>query len=276
MAKPHDLCIQALKDSGALGIGQAPSAEELNDTWVRLQWLFSQWTQERFVIYHLVTYTVASTGQTEPYTIGPGGNIDTNYTTGIPTAAGNEPWAGSGMGLAGVAQPGNFTSFRPNRIESAFFMQINTIPNGPVVYGLKLLGSMEDYRRLCLPNLTTFSLVAFYDPAIPLGKLYVWPWPNQTNYVIGVTAREQLPVAFVSQASVISLPPEYFQAIVSNLALAIRPKYGLGTYPGDMVPIMARNGLNLLRKGHTAIAELQTPKELVRGGLYSIYSDQNY
>ena len=264
-----DLCLKALRMAQVLGTGQNPLPEQINDTWATIQWMLQEWERERFLVYHNVTYTVVSTGQITPYSVGPGGQFNSQQaqTTGDFNNDFNTDFSGQGW---------PFQSARPNRIESAFFAQLNSVPNGPVVYSLKVLPTMEDYRKLCLPNLTTFSLVAFYDPAWPTGQLYVWPWPQASIYAIGIVAREQLPTSFASLATVISLPYEYYWAIITNAAIAIRPTYGLGTFPGDHLPALARNSLNLLRKGNTAIAELAMPKELVRGGLYSIYSDQNY
>jgi hypothetical protein len=203
-------------------------------------------------VYQNVTYVAASDGRITPYFVGPtGGATPPDVSVGAINV-----------------------SARPNRIESAFFQQINSIPNGPVVYPLKLLQSMEDYRKIALPQLSTFSLVAFYDPGWPMGSLYLWPWPNATNYQIGFVARQQLPASFASLATVIALPFEYHQAIVSNLAMALRPKYGLGTFPGDIVPQMAKNGLAILRKGNTAISSLDMPPGLSRNGIYNIFSDQ--
>lgn len=245
-----DLCAQALKEAGAVGIGQTPNAEDMNDTWARLQWMLQGWQQERYLIYHLVTRTVISTGQITPYTLGPGGQIS-NGALGLVT--------------------------RPDRLESAFFIQYTNSPNGPIRYPLKLLPSMENYNRIALPDLQTFSLVAFYDPAYPMGQLYVYPWPNGGGiYGIGVTMRESLPTSFPSLATLITLPPVYFNAIMLNLALAIRPKFGIATAEGDVLPQAAKRSLGILRKGSTAIPELGMPAELARPGLYNIYSDQNY
>lgn len=245
----NDICLEALRDAGAVGVGVSPNAEMITHAWSRLQWLLQQWERERYLIYHLVTYVVQSTGQVVPYTVGAGGQVN--------------------LGTAGLVA-------RPNRIESAFFRQLVASPNGPIDYPLGLLPSMEDYNRIALKGLTSFTLIAFYDPAWPTGQLYVYPWPSANLYAIGITVREQLPASFPSLTSVIALPFEYYQAIVSNLALAVRPKYGLGTYPGDMVPLMAKNGLKILRKGNTAIPDLKIPPELVRPSLYNIFSDRSY
>lgn len=250
-----DLCKQALKESGAIGIGQTPTADDMNDAWTRLQWLLQQYQVQRFLNYHLNTWTVLSTGQVTPYTVGPGGQIDTT--------------------LAGV------TTSRPNRIESAFFQQQLSPGNyGPIRYPVRLIPSMEDYSAIALPNLVTFSLAAFYDPSWArsghLGGLYFYPWPNLNLYSLGIVVREQLPAAFPSLATVMVLPFEYFYALMTNLAVALRPKYGIGSFPGDTLPSAAKEGLRVLRAGNTAIKNLSMPAGLSRGGLYNIFSDQNY
>jgi len=135
---------------------------------------------------------------------------------------------------------------------------------------------MEDYRQISLPTLTTFPLVAFYDPSWSIGQLYIWPWPNLPSYSIGITVREQLPQSFPSLTTQIVLPFVYFSWMVSNVAIALRPKYGIGTFPGDLLPIQARKSREVIRKGSTQIKNLTMPGELVRTGNYNIYSDQTY
>jgi hypothetical protein len=257
-----DLCTEALKDAGALGIGQEPGAQDLSDAWIRLQWVLQWMNRKRWLIYHLVTYLVTSTGQNTPYSVGPTGGPG-----GIPQIS---------VGTYGLTT-------RPNRIESAFFRQLINIPNGPVDYPLKLVNSMEDYNKIALKGLTNFQLLAFYDPAwnqpviqSAFGMLYCWPWPQSGIYQVGITMREQLPASFLKQTDHINLPYEYFDALVSILALRLRPKYGLGTYPGDTLPQRAKDGLQMLRGGNTAITNLDMPPGLSRYGLYNIYSDQNY
>lgn len=263
-----DLCLQAIKDCGALGVGQTPLSEDITEAQVRMQWLLQQWERARWLIYHLVTYTVVSDGRITPYLVGPGSpDINTDVPAGNFNDNFNNTFGGGNFG---------FTTTRPNRIESAFFQQFQTGPQGPIRYPLRLLESMEDYVKIALPNLTTFSLVAFYDPAWPIGKLYVYPWPLGSIYGLGIVCREQLPQGFPSLATVITLPFEYYLAIVSNTAILLRPKYGIGTFPGDQLPMIAKNSLNVLRKGNTAIANLTMPPELGRNGLYNIYSDQTY
>ena len=252
-----DLLTAALRDSGALGIGMVPLAEDLMDASARGMWLLQGWERKRWLIYHLVTYVVNSTGQDTPYTIGPTG-VDTPQIS---------------VGADG------FTT-RPNRLESAFFRQLILAPNGPVDYPIRLLPSLEDYNTIRMKGLTNVSLVAYYDPAWPQGQLYLWPWPQANTYAVGVTAREQLPAAFSLAgnplAVKLSLPFEYYRALVKNIAMEMRPKYGIPLLPGDILAAQAKDSLETLRRGNTAIPLLGMPPGLQpRSGSYNIYSDQS-
>src|ERR1700726_3348508 len=73
-----DLCTASLRESGRFGHGQTPSADDINAARSRAQWMLQQWNRKRFLIYHLVTYFVPQTTGQLFYTIGPGGDINTD------------------------------------------------------------------------------------------------------------------------------------------------------------------------------------------------------
>lgn len=241
-----DIVNEALKECGRIGVGQTALAEDFNGGWMRLQWMMQEWERKRWLVYHLVTRLVVSTGA-RTYTVGPAGNINT------------------GTGTA-----------RPDKIESAFLRQINPSPALEIDYPLGLLQSMEDYNTIGLKGLVSFPGWVFYDPSWPLGTLYAWPVPQANIYSVGLTMKEQLPVKFLNQAVVLNLPYEYYSAILYNLALRLRVKFQIGSYPGDPLPGLAKNGLATLRGANTAIARLRIPPELNRDGIYNIFSDRNY
>lgn len=165
---------------------------------------------------------------------------------------------------------------RPAKIESCFLRQlINSQPN-QVDYAMDLLQSMEDYNRITLKQLMAFPGWAFYDSAWPLGNLYTWPVPQPNIYAVFISVMEQLPAAFATAGAVISIPFEYYAAMLYNLALRLRVRYSIPAFPGDMLPGLAKDSLAVLRGANTQIARLQMPTELKRDGLYNVYSDQSY
>lgn len=261
-----DLLTAALRDSGALGIGMIPLAEDLLDASARGIWLLESWSNKRWLNYTLVTYTVAATGQgldgtgnPVPYTIGPLG-------------------AGASPPQISVGAVGLTT--RPDRIESAFFRQLIGAPNGPVDYPLRLLPALEDYNNIRMKGLTNFSLVCYYQPEWPYGNLYVWPWPQAGTYAIGITVRKSLPQAMSLAGNplvvTMNLPFPYYRALVKNIAMEVRPKYGIAAQPGDILAAQARDALDTIRRGNTQVPLLGMPPGLApRAGMYNIYSDQS-
>jgi hypothetical protein len=141
---------------------------------------------------------------------------------------------------------------------------------------MRLIQTRNDYNRIALKQLATFPGYVFYDANWPLGYLYPWPVPQPSIYELHVSVVEQLPPMFATTSIVITLPFEYYNALVMQLALRLRPKYGLNTYPGDQLPGMAKEAVQTLRKVNTRITSLVMPNDLLTGQQYNIFSDRMY
>lgn len=237
MTTPLDIINLALKNAGVLGVGQTANAEDLNDAFTILNFMLAQWNRSRWLIWHLVTTGFTSTGA-QSYTVGPGGNYD-------------------------IA--------RPDRLESAFFRQ--TVASNPqeVDYPLEILSSREDYNQITLKQLTSFPSYIFYDSAYPIGSIYPWPIPQASIYSVHITTKEVL-AEFTTLNQTISLPHEYYAAILYNLSARLRPAYQL---PPDMQLVaLAKVALNIIRGANTQIPRLTLPSTVVRYKVYNPYSDQ--
>ena len=259
-----DLATQALREAGALGVGQTALADDISDAIMRLQWMLQQWERKRWLVYHTVDFAVTCTGA-QSYSIGPGGDLDTNQSLGPFNNQFNGRFAGT--------YP---VSVRPAKIESAFIRQLNLTQPNQVDFPLRLLHAREDYNRIALKRLSTFPAWLFYDPAWPLGTLYPWPVPQANIYALHVMVLEQLPPMFASPTVVLQLPYEYLSAIVLNLAMRLRPKYAIPTFPGDPLPGLAREALKVVRATGVQVSQLQIPGELMGGEGYNIFSDRFY
>lgn len=262
-----DLLNSSLEEAGVIGTGQQAGASEMNVAWSRCQWMLQQWERKRWLVYHLVTYGVTSTGA-RSYTVGPNGDINTDVAGSPWNAQFNSQFG------AGVASPP--VSARPDRIESAFLRQITQSQPNQIDYPLRILQSMEDYNRIALKSLVSFPGCVFYDPAWPRGILNIYPVPNPAIYAVFISIKEQLPVAFPTIATAIELPYEYYAAILYNLAIRLRAKFQIPTFPGDPLVSLAKESLNVLRGANVAIAKLQVPGDLKRPALYNIFSDEAY
>ncbi len=232
---PNDIILQALKESGVLGVGQVASAEDVNDCFFRLNLMLGQWSKKRWLVYHLVDVAKVGTGAVS-YTVGPTGDFN------IP---------------------------RADKVESAFVRLLNN-PN-PTDYPLWVTNAREDYNRVCLKSMSSFPDMVFYDADYPMGHLYVWPLPN-ASYEIHITVKETL-TQFTALNQVINLPPEYMGAIFYNLAARLRSAWQLP--PDPSIVAFAKDALGTLRQANTQVPEMTLPRDLVRHGrAYNIYSDQ--
>lgn len=242
MTTPLDIISAAFEDSGILGQGQTPSAEDTNKAFKRLNWMLAQWRTQRWLVYHLVELAKTSTGATQ-YTIGPGGDFDTG------------------------------TEQRPERLEAAFFRQmVSSVPN-QVDYPLRLIQSFEDYSLITLKQLTSFPEAIFMDSSYPLGIIRPYPVPQANTYSLHLIVKLTL-VSFTSLAQTISLPQEYYQALYMSLAELLISAYRMPV--NQQLTGLAKAARSCLRGANTQISKLQMPTPLLRPGIYNIYSDNYY
>jgi len=234
-----DIINLAYKDAGVLGVGQTLLAEDVNDALTRLNMMIAQWRMKRWLVWHLVDKSVVSTGA-QSYTVGPGGDIN--------------------------------VAARPDKLESAFFrMLAGGSGTQAVDYPLQILFSMEDYARITLKQLVSFSQCIFYDSAWPLGRIYPWPIPQANLYEVHILLKDVL-TEFNNLTSPFIFPPEYLAAIHYNLVVRTRAAYRLPpdpTYEG-----LAADALQTIRSANAQIPSLVMPDNLVRPSVYNIYSDQ--
>jgi hypothetical protein len=258
------LARQALKECGAIGVGQSPTAEDLQDAQFRLQLMLQQWERKSQLIYRLATRGITSTGALT-YSIGPGGDIDTNLRW--------NPFTDSYDASFGPTYP---VSARPAKIESSFVRQLTLGQPNQIDYPMRIIQTRNDYNRIALKQLQTFPGYLFFDPTWPLGTLFPWPVPQANIYALYVTFLEQLPPMFATSSAVVDLPFEYFAAILYNLAMRLRSKYGIATYQGDQLPQLAKDALEVLTSANLRITQLVMPNDLLTGQQYNIFSDRMY
>ena len=245
MTTTLDIINLALLDAGIIGQGQTASAEDVNNAYTRMQWMIQQWQRKRYLVFHLVNLTLTSTGQTTPYTIGPG----QQFVIGT----------------------------RPDRLENGnFFRQLVQSSPNQVDYRLELLETWEDYNLIVLKKLQTFPGYVFYDPAYPVGNLYFWPVPQANLYLMNVLVKATL-IDIITATGLTTLldatlPNEYFKAIYESLAEILRSAYRLPPDPG--LSGRAKESREVLRDANAAIARLRMPDDLIRPGNYNVYSDQ--
>jgi len=236
-----DIVIQALKKSGVTGIGRQPSADDTQDGLADLNDMLAEWNTQRWMIWNLLDLEFVSDGRTTDYTVGPGGNFN-------------------------VAR-------RPDRIESAYLRQfVSTGLN--VDTAIEILPSFEEYSRLSLKALESFTLYGFLDSAWPLGNLKLYPWPNASRYGVHIQLKNVLPIIEMT-TDLSSIPSQYVSAMKFNLARRMRQAYGKGLAPDPELNNLARNALDVVKQSNIQIPELVLPRGLITmSSGYNILSDQ--
>lgn len=238
LATLADLVTAALVDSGVVGQGQTPQAEDTNKAWLLTNIMTGQWNRKRWLIYHLVDTVFTSTGA-ESYTVGPGGN---------------------------------FNVARPDRLENGcFFRLVGTGVTQQTDYPLRLIESREEYNRIVLKDMGTWPAEVFYDAAYPLGSAFIWPVGASGQYEYHLLVKETI-APFTSLPETMLLPPEYQGALYYNLICRLRAAYQL---PPDPVMIaMAREALNVIRGANVQLPTMRMPSAVVgRRYSYNVFSD---
>ena len=238
MSTARDLITLALKDAGIVGVGQTANAEDANDSLTRLNAMIAQWSQRRWLVYHLVDVSFQATGALS-YSLGIGGDIPTT---------------------------------RAAQIESAFFRQTAGVPGDLVDYPLDVLYAREEYNRIALKAMAGFPQILFYDSGWPLGNVFIWPVPSSV-YEVHLSIKATLQ-QFSNLTDAFNFPPEYEEAMRLNLSVRLRVAYQLA--PDPALNQLAKLALNTIKNANAQIPTLQLPSDLVGPNRpYNIWSD-NY
>jgi hypothetical protein len=237
MTTAVDLITLALKDIGALGIGQAISADDTADALATLNMMLGQWQGERLSVYHLVDTAISSTGK-QTYTVGTGGDFNVQ---------------------------------RPIKINAAY-ARLNAGSSTPIDYPVTIIDSREDYSRIALKALQSFPGWAYYDPAFPLGNLTFYPVPDNT-FQLHIVTMEALP-QFTAAGQAINLPPEYMAAIRYNLGLYLAPSYQIE--PQRSLVGLALNAKRVVKRMNSQIPSMTMPRGIGSKQRYNIYSGSSY
>lgn len=246
MATGRNVVYNALRRSGVTGRGIAPSATDTQDALEDLNDMLGQWRTQSLMMWDKLNTGFVSDGRATPYTVGPGGNY-------------------------------NMTP-RPNRVYSAFVRQLQGTGAGnlQVDTGLKIIDAREEYDRINTKGLIAFPQAVFLDTALPLGQLYVYPWPGPGSgqYAVYITTKGSMPVITL-ETDMAGFPESYVPCMKFNLARRLRQSYGRGLKPDLELNRMANDALDVVMQANLQLPEMAMPPALLqRGSGYNIYSDQ--
>jgi hypothetical protein len=236
------LLANALIDAGIVGIDEQIEQPILNRAFTQVNWLLAQWARKRWLCYALEDYAITSNGA-NTYTVGLNQDVNINP--------------------------------RPDRLEYAFLRFTQQIPSGgtPVDIPIYIIPSKEDYSRITVKFIGTLPWQVFYDPQWPVGILRFWPIPQPTIYEMHVGFKVVLP-RFQSLQQQINFPPEYEAALNWCLVKRLRAVYQMPADPA--INALARDALNTIRLGNTAMSTLVMPRALrTRNRAYDYRGDSD-
>lgn len=275
LTTPQGLITLSLRAAGILGVGQTALAEDYSDAFDVLNGLLGVWNRKRWLIWHLIDVPYLATGK-QSYSVGPGGNFNVPRPDRLEAAYFRQYPGGVFFELDGYGNP----------ILDGYGNPIILPPtpgsyNNPVDYPLEILQSREDYSMIALKTLTSWPTYIFYDSAFSqystppyCGFVYPWPIPQASNYELHLILKDTL-TQFTSYTQSINLPPEYTEALWTNLVIRLAAIYP-GVQLTEAVVALAKSSMGTIRGANAQIPRLELPPQFVTRAKYNVFSDQTY
>jgi hypothetical protein len=114
-----------------------------------------------------------------------------------------------------------------------------------------------------------------YVPETPLGIIRIWPIPSE-SYLCSFSSYQQL-AGFTTLDTSESLPPGYRRAIVTNLALSLKPYFTSAKIDDLVVKEALETKGSIKRNNIRSKRSLYDPEIIARGSsTYNIKRDSNY
>jgi hypothetical protein len=208
MATFLDIGTDALTEIGQLGIGRAPSAEQMQQALRVANRMLSKWSIQRLMLFTVNVRPFALTPDVQDYTLGPTGSLGAGAQT------------------------------RPNFVEAA---QV-TPPGSSLYLGLNILdqikwGAIRDKGATCSANGVPQDVWPEYT--YPNIGLHFWTIPSNAT-ALYLKTWEQLQ-QFATIFDVLNFPPGYEEAIQHNLAMELASFYDM--QPSQTTMLLAGEGI---------------------------------
>jgi len=176
---------RAMRLISQISPGVSPTTDEYTTGLEALNAMLDSWRTERLACTAIQDESLTLVASQASYTIGLGGDLNTN---------------------------------RPVKIEGAYIVDSNGSS-----YNVTLINS-DEYASIGLKSSTSeLPQYLYYSPDMPLGNLWPYPVPASTYTLHVLTWTPQM--AYTTTATTAYLAPGWENAIVYNLALEIAPEF---------------------------------------------------
>lgn len=235
MATLRSLATVAYTDIGVLGANQTISAAQGQQALTLANRMLKAWSVQPLTIpvvkRHVFDTVVGKGSPTNPYTVGPSGDLDMK---------------------------------RPNLLRAAAELQNSGTANEVEIPRAILTWeayALTQVKRITNPLATGF----YYEPSFTdgFGRLFLWPIPSETTYKLVLYADDQLD-EFDGLDVDLDLPPAAEEAIQYNLAVRLFPGYAVPAEVKSDVRRLAMDALAVFKRSNTKLVDLPTDPALTR------------
>jgi len=182
----RDIIAGSLRLIGVLASGETASASDEADSLSALNQMLESWSTSGLLVYQSSRESFALIPSQQTYTMGDGGNFDTE---------------------------------RPVKIIRA------TTEQNDYEFDLEIVDTVEKWACITPKDQqSTLAQKIFPNGSSPLLSLSLWPIPTQANNLILYTLKPL--AAFASVNDDVELPPGFARAIRYNLAMELAPEFG--------------------------------------------------
>jgi hypothetical protein len=157
------------------------------------------------------------------------------------------PSGSNSITIGGAASGAAITTGWPSRIVR-MFIRINDF-DYPV-----LRMAAEEYARVPIKAITSRPVKCYFERTYPSATLFFWPVP-EVEYSMHLWSHKAI-ADYAALTTVISLPPEYEDAILWNLAVEISPEYE--REPSAVVVDRAESSLRQIRANNAYVPMANT------------------
>ena len=253
----------ALRMAGRINDQQsvADNSKDVSDAFSLLSMMLAQWQRKRWLVWSEQEIALVSTGATS-YTIGWKQQFHTARPDKIHAA------------FVRLGGNGTFGS-SPSALPEPLPFPLGVAPTPPsanmVDIPLAIIESREDWSQIAIKDLGSMPAAVFYESAFPVGRLHFWPVPPANHYEMHIVVKASLH-PYQGLDDCLCLPPEYQDAIVTNLACKVIVASG-----GQVSPYLAgqaRASLETIKMTNAQIPLLSMPAALAgrHGGDVSSWS----
>jgi len=185
-----DIISRSLRLLGVNASGETPKADETRDAFECLNAMLDQWSIDKLLVFCFKNDLMPLTPGQGVYTIGNGGELNTD---------------------------------RPVKIEKAFVRFSNGGNNTD--YPMEIINNAQ-YQEIFIKNITTtYPKYLYYNPTYPFGTIELWPIPAN-DCLLMISQWSQIS-KFNAPADDISLPLGYQSAMEYGLAVEVAAEYGI-------------------------------------------------